>query len=153
MITARTELTIERPADEVWAYAADIGRHPEWMSVTSAECLQGTGTRVGDRGRERMRIGPLSRDADFTVVEAQPGRRIVWRAGGAAPFTGDLALDLEPLGPTSTKAVYGGAFAFRGLLRFLEPLFAGETREGPAKELRRLKAAIESMPAGAADRA
>ena len=37
MINARAELTIERPADEVWAYAADIGRHPQWMTVTTAE--------------------------------------------------------------------------------------------------------------------
>lgn len=146
MITARSELTIDRPADEVWAYASDIARHPDWMTVTSAECLRGTGTQVGDRGRERMRLGPLTRDAEFTVVEAEPGRRIVWRAGVGAPFTGDLALDLEPLGPASTKAVYGGAFAFRGLLRFLEPLVAGETRDGPARELRRLKAALESRP-------
>jgi uncharacterized protein YndB with AHSA1/START domain len=150
MITARTELTIERPADEVWSYAVDITRHPEWMNVTTAEVLRGTGAQVGDRGRERMRVGPLTRDADFTVVEAEPGRRIVWRAGGAAPFTGDLTLDLEPIGPMLTKAVYGGQFAFRGLLRFLEPLMAGEARQGPEKELRQLKAAVESMPANSA---
>lgn len=36
MISFGTEQTIDRPADEVWAYAADILRHPEWMGVTDA---------------------------------------------------------------------------------------------------------------------
>ena len=35
MIRFETEQTIERPADEVWAYAADVARHPEWMGVTT----------------------------------------------------------------------------------------------------------------------
>jgi uncharacterized membrane protein len=147
MINARAELTIERPADEVWAYAADIGRLPQWMTVTTAEYLKGTGSQVGDRGRERMRFGPFARDAEFTVVVAEPGRRIVWRAGGGAPFSGDLALELESLGPSSTRATYGGSFTFRGLLRLLEPLMASEAKQGPATELRRLKEVLESMPA------
>ncbi len=147
MITARAELTINRPADEVWAYAADIGRHPQWMTVTTAESLQGTGSRVGDRGRERVRIGPFTRDAEFTVVAAEPGHRIVWRAGGGAPFTGDMTLELEALGPSTTRATYAGSFTVRGLLRLLEPLMAGEAKQNPKTELRRLKEALESMPA------
>jgi uncharacterized membrane protein len=147
MINLRAELTIDRPADEVWAYAADIGRHPQWMTVTTAESLQGTGSHVGDRGRERMRLGPFTREAEFTVVAAEPGHRIVWRAGGGAPFTGDLALELEALGPSTTRATYSGSFRVRGLLRLLEPLMASEAKQAPARELRKLKEALESMPA------
>lgn len=146
MIQARAEATIERPAEDVWAYAADIARHVDWMTVSTAELLEGTGSQVGDRGRERIRLGPFVRDTEFTVIAADPGRRIVWRAGANSPFSGDLALELEPLGPTSTRATYGGTFTGRGLLRWLEPLLAGEIRQGPAKELLRLKEQVEGRP-------
>ncbi|HEV8401513.1 MAG TPA: SRPBCC family protein [Candidatus Limnocylindrales bacterium] len=43
MIRFETEQTIERPADDVWAYAADIRRHPEWMGVTDATIVQRRG--------------------------------------------------------------------------------------------------------------
>lgn len=146
MIEVRAQVTIDRPADEVWSYAAEIARHPEWMSVMSAERLQGTGSQVGDRGRERMRLGPWTSDAEFTVVAADPGRRIAWRPGKGSPFSGDLVLELESLGPSQTRATYGGSFRLRGLLRAVEPLFAGEAKQGMAKELRRLKDAVEARP-------
>jgi len=122
MIEVRAQVTIDRPADEIWSYAAEIARHPEWMSVRSAERLQGTGSQVGDRGR------------------------IAWRPGKGSPFTGDLVLELESLGPSQTRATYGGSFRLRGLPRAVEPLFAGEAKQGMAKELRRLKDAVEARP-------
>lgn len=150
MIRVQAQLTIGRPAGEIWSYAADIARHPEWMNVTNAERVQGTGERVGDRGRERMRMGPLARDAEFEVVAAEPGRKIAWRPGKGSPFSGDLILDLEPLGPSQTRATYGGSFALRGVLRLVEPLFAGEAKQGMAKELQQLKDAVEVRSATAA---
>jgi hypothetical protein len=51
--------TIARSADDVWAYSADIVRHPEWMTVTDARVLAGPGTRAGAHGRVRMRFGPF----------------------------------------------------------------------------------------------
>ncbi len=144
MIKTKVEETIAKPAEEIWNVAADIERHPRWMSVTTAERLVGTGAHIGDRGRERMKLGPFTYDAEFTVVEAQPGRRITWRAGAGAPFTGDLVLELELLGPSSTRATYSGSFTLRGLLRLLEPLMGAEASKGPAAELRRLKDLVES---------
>ncbi len=146
MIEVRAQLTIDQPADRVWSFAAEIARHPDWMSVTSAESLQGTGTHVGDRGRERMRLGPWASYAELTVVAADPGRLIAWRPGKGSPFTGDLVLELERLGPSQTRATYGGSFSLRGLLRAVEPLFAGEAKHGMTKELRRLKDAVEARP-------
>src|SRR6266851_8509203 len=90
MIEVRAQLTIHQPADRVWSFAAEIARHPDWMSVTSAESLQGTGTQVGDRGRERMRLGPWASYAELTVVAADPGRRIAWRPGRARPSPATL---------------------------------------------------------------
>jgi uncharacterized membrane protein len=143
MSTFEAEQTIDRSADDVWAYAADIRRHPEWMTVTDARVLDGPGTRAGSRGQERMRFGPFRWDVEFEVAEATPGRRIVWKAVDGAPFDLAVSLDLEPVGPTSTMARYGADIRLRGLWRLFGPLVAMEGKAGPERELKRLKARLE----------
>ena len=135
--------TIARSADDVWAFAADIVRHTEWMTVTDARVLAGPGTKVGARGRERMRFGPFGWDVEFEVAEATPGGRIVWKSIAGAPFDLAVSLDLEPVGPTSTKATYGADIRLRGLWRLIGPIVAMEGNAGPARELDRLKAQVE----------
>jgi uncharacterized membrane protein len=138
-----TEQIIARSADDVWAYAADIARHPEWMTVTDARELEGPGTRRGARGRERMRFGPFGWDVEFEVAEATPGRRIVWKAVDGAPFDLAVSLDLEPVGPTSTKVTYAADIRLQRLWGLLAPIVAVEGKAGPERELRRLKAQVE----------
>lgn len=147
MTKAVSEQTISRPAEEVWAYAADIVRHPEWMTVTDARIVRGDGTQVGARGRERMRFGPFGWDAEFEVIDAQPGRRLAWKAVGGAPFDGEVTLDLEPIDDASTKAIYGADIRLHGLWRLLSPMVAMEAKAGPARELQRLKTRAEAAPA------
>ena len=144
MSTFEAEQTIDRSADDVWAYAADIRRHPEWMTVTDARVLKGTGTRAGARGRERMRFGPFGWDVEFEVADATPGRRVVWKAVGGVPFDLAVSLELEPDGPTSTMARYAAEIRLRGLWRLLGPLVVMEGKAGPERELKRLKARLES---------
>ena len=143
MIRFETEQTIARSADDVWAYAADIRRHPEWMTVTDARVVHGPGTQTGARGRERMKFGPFGWDVEFEVVTADPGRRIFWKSVGGAPFDMEVALNLEPLGPVATKATYRTDIHLHGLWRMLGPMVAMEGKEGPARELQRLKDRVE----------
>jgi uncharacterized protein YndB with AHSA1/START domain len=150
MIRSETEETIARSAEDVWAYAADIVRHPEWMGVADARVVRGQGGEVGARGRERLLLGPLRWDVEFEVSEAVRGRRIVWRSTAGAPFQLEVALDLEPAGPTSTRATYGAAIQLRGLWRLLTPLVAMEAKAGPARELQRLKDNVEAASSMAA---
>lgn len=141
-----TEQTIERSADDVWTYAADIVRHPEWMNVTDALIVRGHGTQLGARGRERLRFGPFGWDVEFEVVEAEPGRRIVWKAVAGAPLDLAVALDLEPVGPETTRATYGAEIRLHGPWRLLGPMVAMEGKAGPERELRRLKDQVEGAP-------
>jgi uncharacterized membrane protein len=150
VITTKTEQVIERSAADVWAYAADIVRHPDWMNVTNAAVLRGTGSEVGSRGRERLALGPFKWDVELEVAEAVPERRIVWRSVSGAPFDLEVSLDLEPAGPASTRATYGAAIQPHGLWRLLSPLMAAEGKAGPERELRRLKENVEKDAAPAA---
>jgi uncharacterized protein YndB with AHSA1/START domain len=142
--------TIARSAEDVWAYAADIVRHAEWMTVTDARIVSGQGTQAGARGRERMRFGPFGWDVEFEVVDATPGRRLAWRSISGAPFDLDVTLDLEPVDPGATKATYAADIRLHGAWRLLAPMVAMEASAGPARELGRLKMQVEAAPAMAA---
>ena len=148
MIRFATEQTIERSADAVWTYAADIRRHPEWMGVLDARVVRGAGPEVGTLAIERLRFGPRTIDVEVTVTEAAPGERLRWTVAGGSPLSGDVTLALDPLGPERTHATWSGAIGLRGLWKILEPLMAAEVADGEAAELRRLKANVE---AGASD--
>lgn len=141
-----TEQTIERSADDVWSYATDIVRHPEWMNVTDARLVRGQGAQLGARGRERLRFGPFGWDVEFEVVEAEPGRRIVWKAVAGVPLDLAVALDLERVDPQTTRATYAAEIGLRGRWRLLGPMLAMEGRAGPEHELRRLKDRVEGAP-------
>jgi uncharacterized protein YndB with AHSA1/START domain len=142
------EATIARPAQDIWTYAADTLRHPDWMTVADARIVRGEGGQVGDRGRERLLFGPFKLDAEFEVVEADRGRRIVWRSVDNPWFEGELSLDLEPVGPTAARATYRSVFQLRGGWRLLMPLVAMEGPAGVCRELHRLKANVETAVSG-----
>jgi len=144
VIKFESALTIERSADEVWAYAADVRRHPEWMGVSAARLVSGTATEVGARAVERMKLGPRSVEVGLEVSGAIPARRIAWRLAGGSPLAGDVSLELEPLGPDRTQVVWSGWIGLTGLWRLIEPLMAAEVRAGEAAELRRLKENLET---------
>jgi uncharacterized membrane protein len=145
MIRYRSEATIARSAHEIWAYAADIFEHPNWMAITNPRILSGSSTQAGSRGREVLSFGPLRFDVEFEVSAADPGRRIAWRPVAGAPFDGELTLELNQVTDSETRASYFGWFQVKGLWRLLGPLLALEAGRGPAGELRRLKQVMESQ--------
>lgn len=142
------ETTIERAAADVWAYAADILRHPDWMTVADAHLLRGDGTQVGARGREKLHFGPFRWDVDLEVAEAEPGRSIVWRTVDDPRLDGRTTLELASTGPATTRATYSSDVRMRGWWRVLTPLLAIEARAGVKRELMRLKANLERGAGG-----
>jgi uncharacterized membrane protein len=144
MRTHVAEATIDRPAEQIWAYAAEIPRHREWMSVSDARTVRGQGTRVGDRGVERLDLGPAKRDLEFEVIAAEPGRRLLWRALAGQGIELEVELTLEPSGPTSALARYRGSYTLHGRWRLLAPILAMEGAGGIRRELGRLKTNVEA---------
>ena len=151
MITFHTEQTIERSAQDVWTYAADITRHPEWMSVLDGRLVSGRPTEVGARGLEHMKVGPRTFDVELEVSMSTPAQRIGWRMTGGSPFAGEVTLDLESLGPDRTKVVWSGSMQLTGLWRLIEPLIAAEAKAGEAAELLRMKEILEKREGDAFD--
>jgi hypothetical protein len=94
-------------------------------------------------------MGPRTIEVGLEVSGAIPARQIAWRVAGGGPLVGDVTLDLEPLGPNRTRAVYSGAIGLSGIWRLFEPLMAREIAAGEAAELRRLKDNLEAARASA----
>lgn len=77
----RAEVTIERPADEIYRYLVDVANHPEFLDhflvdwhLTREDTVGiGAGARFKIKGRDRFGWG------DYTIVDAQPPRVIVAR--------------------------------------------------------------------------
>ena len=109
MTRYEAQAEIARSADEVWTYAADILRHPEWMAVS---CRPGfcpaTERRSGPAGLGGRSSVRFKSDIEFEVAEAEPGRRLQWRSTDPR-FDYVVTLDLEPVGPADSRArVHGG---------------------------------------------
>jgi uncharacterized membrane protein len=145
VIRFRAEETIERPAAEIWAVAADVSRHHEWMAVTDSELVGGDdGSKIGARTRQTMRVGPLRFQYEFEVTRSEPGRAITWLVVGRSSFQAEASLDMTPVSADATRVVYSGTMAFGGPWRLLQPLMAAEAQAGEARELKKLKMLVES---------
>lgn len=147
MSTYEATVTINRPADEIWRYATDILRHPDWMNASDPRILVGTGSHVGDRGKEVLHLGPIKLDMAFEVSRAEPGRRIAWRAVDDPSLDYEVALELEPIDPESTRATYRATVTLRGRWRLIAPLMMMEGAAGVKRELELLKVQVEGRPA------
>ena len=117
--------------------------------MATPTCWQVTERRSGPAGRERLLLGPFKWDVEFEVVEAEVGRRLLWRSRDAR-FDMEVGLELEPSGPTSVRARYYGAAQMHGRWRLLSPLVAMEGSAGVKRELAQLKARIEEAPVAVA---
>jgi uncharacterized protein YndB with AHSA1/START domain len=147
VILAR-EIVVPAPPDEVWSLVSDPARLPQWWpGVTRVEeaTAQAWTTVLGSPKGKAVR-------ADYTRVDAEEGRRLVWRQElEETPFErilaaatteialqpdGDgtrvrIALDQRPRGwarfsPLQFRAA--GTRQVQGAVEGLEALFGGDER-------------------------
>lgn len=147
MIKFESEQTIDRSADDVWAYAVDVVQHPKWMAIEDAAIVRGASGEVGTAFRETIKMGGRRYAADLVVSESVPGRVVAWRVTGGIPMAGEARLELEQVAVGRTKARWSGGFRLTGLWRLVEPMMAGEVRSSEAAELVRLKGILEAPAA------
>lgn len=152
MTRSTSEATIEAEAHDIWTYAVDIRRHPEWMNATDPRQETGDGRMIGSRARELLTLGPFHWDIAFEVVASEPARRITWRTVDDRRFVIEVGLELEPAEPGRTHARYTSDIRLLGRWRTLTPLMSLEGPAGVRRELGLLKSRMEA-PATAASAA
>jgi uncharacterized protein YndB with AHSA1/START domain len=139
-IVAATE--IDRPAAEVFAFATDPTRFPDWQGGVVTGRMDGDG--VGGRCVTVRRIGGAERASTSQVVQVDPPRR--WEVRGIdGPIRAAVAVTVEPLSEDRSRVSIAVDFVGHGIGKLLVPLVVRREaeKEMPAN-VARLKKCLES---------
>jgi uncharacterized protein YndB with AHSA1/START domain len=113
---------IHRPAEEVFAYATDPSRFPEWQKGVVSGHMESAGApKVGDRCHTTRRIGFSNRPDTSELVRFDPPRQ--WAVRGlAGPIRAMVDVTVEPLSEASARLTIALEFEGHGIGRLLVPL-------------------------------
>lgn len=120
MASLTRELTIERPADEVFDAIADFSTAEQWdPGVASSTAVSRPPVGIGARFDLVLRMGPLTPTFTYETDRWERPRRVRHRtehplARGADDVT------VTPLSDTSCLVIWSATFSLRGPLRFLD---------------------------------
>jgi uncharacterized protein YndB with AHSA1/START domain len=138
-----TETVIDRPREQVAAYAADPSSAPEWYAnIHEAEWKTSPPLRMGSRVSFVARF--LGRRLAYTyeIVEHVPGKRLVMRTA-EGPFPMETTYTWEALGKDRTRMTLRNRGEPSGFSRIVAPLIAAAMRRANRKDLARLKTLLE----------
>ena len=146
MSEARHQVTIRRPAGEVFAFIADGLNGPKWRpGIIDIALVSVSG--VGATYKQGVK-GPGGRrvEADYRVTAYEPDARLAFEA---------IAGPVRPTGEYVLEEVEGGtrlAFALRAELGGIKKLLMGgavqKAMDSEVGATERLKSLLESMPDG-----
>jgi hypothetical protein len=137
-----TETVIERPVDEVAAYAANPTNAPQWyVNIKSVEWKTPPPLAVGSQVAFVAHF--LGRRIAYTYefVEVVPGRRIVMRTA-EGPFPMETTYTWEPAANGTTRMILRNR-GTSGFSSLFAPFMATAMRRANRKDLAALKALLE----------
>ena len=144
MVDVMTETVIDRPPEEVAAYAGDPDNVPSWyVNIQSIEWKTPRAVAVGSRMAFVAHF--LGRRLEYTyeIVELVPGSRLVMRTS-EGPFPMETTYTWEPAGDGKTRMTLRNRGEPSGFSRVVAPLMAVAMRRATTKDLAKLKALLEA---------
>lgn len=144
MVDVTSEITIERPADEVAAYAADPSNAPAWyVNIRAAEWRTPPPLAIGSR--IAFEASFLGRTLTYTyeVVELRPPERLVMRTS-EGPFPMETTYTWSPAGNGATSMTLRNRGEPAGFSRVAAPFMARAMARANRKDLERLKSLLET---------
>jgi uncharacterized membrane protein len=139
-----TEVVINRPVDEVAAYAADPDNAPTWyVNITSVEWLTPRVIEVGARIAFVARFLGRRMAYTYEIVEFAPSTRLVMRTA-EGPFPMETTYIWEAAGPNATRMTLRNRGNPSGFSRSYAPLVGRAMRKANEKDLASLKRKLES---------
>jgi uncharacterized protein YndB with AHSA1/START domain len=141
VIQFQNAVTIRRPAEEVFAFLADVEKIPRW-NYAIVETRKTSPGPVGI-GSTYVQVRSVPRHLEETleVTGYEPPRYIALR-GTLGPFDADLSYEIKS-GGEKTEVVNRVALQPRGILGVLGQAASGRVRDAVAENLRRLKQILE----------
>jgi uncharacterized protein YndB with AHSA1/START domain len=145
MAPITTTIEIDRPADEVFAYATDPSRFNEWQKgVIDGKMTTPGAPQVGDRCLTTRRIGGANRAVTAEVVHVDPPN--TWGVRGLdGPIRAAVDVAVEPLSDTTSRLTISLEFEGHGIGKVLVPLVVErQARKEMPDNVAALKLRIES---------
>ncbi len=143
-VEVQPEILIDRPRDEVAAYAADPSNAPEWyVNIKSIDWRTPLPVAVGSRMDFVAQF--LGRRLAYTyeIVALVPGERLVMRTA-QGPFPMETTYTWEAAGEGVTRMTLRNRGEPSGFGRVGAPMMAAAMRRANRKDLAHLKALLEA---------
>lgn len=137
------DIDIQRPAEEVFAYLADVTNTPHWYSaVQTARQISGDGPTLG-AAYALVRHLPQGRVEDLvTIDELDPPHLVrIGTSEGATPFSYRYRLELRGV---TTRVHLDGEIEVTGPARLLGPVATQAFKRGIEDNLQALRGILES---------
>lgn len=147
-VDVRTEIVIQRPRDEVAAFASDPDNATRWYdNITSVEWQTGPPLAVGSKIAFVARFLGSRLEYIYEVLEWEPGERFVMStAQGPFPMQTTYAWSDAPDGATAMTLRNSGEP--KGFSKVSGKVVARAMRRANRKDLHRLKDILESGGSG-----
>jgi uncharacterized membrane protein len=143
-IDVLTEIVINRPRDEVAAFAANPSRAPEWyVNIKSVEWKTPASLAIGSR--IAFIASFLGRRLAYTyeIVDFSPGTRLVMRTA-EGPFPMETTYTWDSTADGATRMTLRNRGNPSGFSTLVAPFMAGAIRRANRKDLKRLKRLLEA---------
>ena len=137
-----TSAEIDRPAAEVFAYATDPSRFPEWQQGVVDGHMDGAA--VGAKCVTTRRIGGANRPSTSELVQIDPPR--AWGVRGTdGPIRAAVDVLVEPVTGSRSRLTISVDFTGRGIGKILVPLMVRrEARKEMPANMTALKHKMEA---------
>jgi uncharacterized protein YndB with AHSA1/START domain len=144
-VSYASEVTINRPLDDVFPYIIEPTKQALWSDVPMRRLDGEDGAmRPGSRIEVSFGMGPMKAKVGLEMVAVEDGRRMAWRTfSGPIKWEGEYVLEPAAGG---TRLSQHGTLTFTGLWRLMESMAGREIQSGEVKELEKLKSVVEGEP-------
>lgn len=143
MTDISTSIEIARPAEEVFAFVADMANNPDWQKgQQSCEWTSEPPLRLGSTYDQTASFLGKTITSSFEVTEYEHGHRIrIVSTQGSMPI--DVTRTVEPLGPDRCRVGARVRGTAPRAMRLLGPLLDRMVRSSVEKDYRRLRDLLE----------
>mgnify|MGYP001825308084 CR=1 FL=1 len=143
MITTNIDITINRPAAEVFEYISDFAKNPSWQNgMKSCEWITDGPVSVGSQYLQKAEFMGREINSTFEVIEHTPGERVkAHTIESTFPITFTRWVTAVGDNETRVQALIEGDSS--GFFRLMKPLMAPMVRRSIRNDYARLKELLE----------